>query len=232
MSVRPPTHFALLHTTIPDSALRSNVLVLREKSNPGAGDCTSNGNRSQGPDAAKPLPSNGISALKRPTTGDRTHPLILHILRPSRTNRIVPEPSPVQIKAGHPATPIAVREGQPRVTRIPRVRAYRMRSDTGGTNSRPTMIDRRSANVGVFLRPPTYPVLPTDRTLRAYYFRSEVQFGQRVALIGIAEQQKPHSLVLAGAASGAFLIRFTCFTIKNITKATIRKSRTVLRKIP
>jgi hypothetical protein len=59
-----------------------------------------------------------------------------------------------------------------------------------------------------------------------------VQFGHRVALIGIAVKQNGHSLVDGGAGGGTCLNRLICLTNKNITKATIRKSIIVLINIP
>jgi len=64
---------------------------------------------------------------------------------------------------------------------------------------------------------------------------SEVQYGQRVALIGMLDRQYGHSLVVGaggGASSFPWLMRLTRRTTKKITRDTIRKSRTLLIKIP
>src|SRR6516165_860317 len=67
-----------------------------------------------------------------------------------------------------------------------------------------------------------------------YFCKSEVQCGQRIALIGIELAQKGQSLV-AGAASAAaagFVNLFDHWTIRNTKKATIRKLMMVLRNCP
>jgi hypothetical protein len=66
------------------------------------------------------------------------------------------------------------------------------------------------------------------------YLTSEVQCGQRVALIGICDRQCGQSLVVgaAGASSCFFSVkRLTCFINKKMAKATIKKSMTVFRKM-
>ncbi len=71
--------------------------------------------------------------------------------------------------------------------------------------------------------------------LRSYAASScDVQFGRRVALIGMLEQQKEQSLVV-GAAGGSSSFRFSRFialTTRKIAKAMIMKSITVLMKSP
>jgi hypothetical protein len=69
-----------------------------------------------------------------------------------------------------------------------------------------------------------------SRTPAANYFNSEVQCGQRVALMGMADRQWGQSLV-AGAGAG-FRKRFICLMIRKIANAMIKKLRMVLRKIP
>ena len=62
-----------------------------------------------------------------------------------------------------------------------------------------------------------------------YVAKAEVQPEHFVAAIGIADRQYGQSLVVA--ASSRFRL-FTAFTIRKITKATIRKPMTSLRKAP
>src|SRR5512139_145166 len=62
----------------------------------------------------------------------------------------------------------------------------------------------------------------------------EVQFGQRLAGMGMAVQQKGHSFVV-GAAAGAGASRFILFMpriTRKIAKATIRKLMMVLTNTP
>jgi len=85
-----------------------------------------------------------------------------------------------------------------------------------------------------------FPVLyPVNYLL--IYFSSEVQFGQRVALMGIVLKHRGHSLVLgaAGAAAAACFAasRSRIFPIgrtikKNTTAAIIRKVMITLMKKP
>ena len=59
------------------------------------------------------------------------------------------------------------------------------------------------------------------------YFNSEVQLGQRVALMEMVVKQWGQSLVVgsaAGAGSSFFLVAFALLTIMKITKAMIKKS--------
>jgi len=63
---------------------------------------------------------------------------------------------------------------------------------------------------------------------RPAYFAAttgDVQFGQRLALIGIVEQHSGHSFVVGSAAGGPFFSRFICLTTKKMAKATMAKSR-------
>src|SRR5262249_36152125 len=62
---------------------------------------------------------------------------------------------------------------------------------------------------------------------------SEVHCEQRLALMGIMEAQKVHSLVV-GAAGGAGLVvrRLACFTIMKTTKPMMTKLMTALMKTP
>src|SRR5262249_30617653 len=63
-------------------------------------------------------------------------------------------------------------------------------------------------------------------------WRSEVQKAQRVALSDTLDRQRGHSRVVAAAGASFAFRRFPCLTSTKITQATIRKSRTSLRKIP
>ena len=63
--------------------------------------------------------------------------------------------------------------------------------------------------------------------LRNYLPNSDVQCGQRVALIGMVVKQCGHSLVVGSAGGGAFLVALAALTIMKITKAILRKSFTV-----
>ena len=78
--------------------------------------------------------------------------------------------------------------------------------------------------------PGTLPVCPTLYAA----FTSEVQWEQRVALMGIGDRQYRHSLVVgaAGPNSGFRAIRLTCRTMRKIANATMMKSITVLANIP
>src|SRR5277367_1748840 len=66
----------------------------------------------------------------------------------------------------------------------------------------------------------------------AVYPNCDVQFGQRVAGIGIIVWQNGHSFVVGDAGAGWRFIRFACFTTIKIINATIRKSTTVLMNSP
>jgi len=59
-----------------------------------------------------------------------------------------------------------------------------------------------------------------------------VQFGQRVALIGMVVKQCGHSFVVGSAGAGCGFIRFIVRTIRKMTKATMMKSMMVVRKMP
>jgi pyrroloquinoline quinone (PQQ) biosynthesis protein C len=65
-------------------------------------------------------------------------------------------------------------------------------------------------------------------------FSSEVQFGQRVALIGIAEKQYAHSFVAGatGGASSSRLILLMVRTRRNTAKAIRMKLMIVLMNTP
>jgi hypothetical protein len=65
-----------------------------------------------------------------------------------------------------------------------------------------------------------------------FHLISDVQFGQRVAGIGIWVKQNGHSLVVGAAGAGARFIRFICFTIRKITNAMMTKSIIVLMNTP
>ena len=65
-----------------------------------------------------------------------------------------------------------------------------------------------------------------------YYFNSDVQFGQRVALMEIVLKQYGQSLVVGSAGAGAFFNLFAIFTMRKITKAMIRKSIMDCTKTP
>ena len=63
---------------------------------------------------------------------------------------------------------------------------------------------------------------------------SDVQFGQRIAVIGIVDMQKEHSLVVgssSGASSSACILLIPLMSIKT-AKATMRKLITVFIKTP
>ena len=60
----------------------------------------------------------------------------------------------------------------------------------------------------------------------------DVQWPQRVALIGTADRQYGQSFVFGAAGAGSFLNRLTCLISRKITSATTTKSRIVLRKTP
>ena len=67
------------------------------------------------------------------------------------------------------------------------------------------------------------------------YLSSEVQLGQRVALIEMVLKQCGHSFVVgsaAGAGAGFFLAALAALTIMKMTKAMIRKSMTVWTNSP
>ncbi len=59
-----------------------------------------------------------------------------------------------------------------------------------------------------------------------YAFNSDVQFGQRVALMEMVLMQCGHSLVVGSAGAGAFFMLLADLTMRKITKAMIRKSTT------
>ena len=61
--------------------------------------------------------------------------------------------------------------------------------------------------------------------------KSDVQWPQRVALIGTGVQQYGQSLVV-GAATSFFFSRLICLITRKIAKATMRKSSTVLMNAP
>ena len=63
---------------------------------------------------------------------------------------------------------------------------------------------------------------------------SEVQLGQRLALIGISVRQNGHSLVVgsSGGASSSRLRLFMPLISINTAKATIRKLTILLKKTP
>ncbi len=88
---------------------------------------------------------------------------------------------------------------------------------------------RRGTRPEAFLGEPS-PYLPN----RYAALSSEVQCGQRVALMGMLKRQYEHSLVegAAGAGFGWRCILLICRTSKKIANATIRKSITVLRNSP
>src|SRR5690242_20636182 len=65
-----------------------------------------------------------------------------------------------------------------------------------------------------------------------FYFISDVQFGQRVALIGMTLKQYGQSFVVGSAGGGAFFRLLKPLMIRKITKATITKSITVCRNTP
>ena len=71
-------------------------------------------------------------------------------------------------------------------------------------------------------------VVPAD------YLSSDVQFGQRNALIEIVEKQNGHSFVVgaAGVAGLAGASLFAARIIMKMTKATIKKLITLLRNKP
>src|ERR1017187_3536345 len=68
------------------------------------------------------------------------------------------------------------------------------------------------------------------------HFTSEVQWGQRVALIGMVEKQRGHSFVVGSAATGACSSRcfmvFIALMTRKIQNATMRKSMIVLMNEP
>ena len=65
-----------------------------------------------------------------------------------------------------------------------------------------------------------------------HVFNSDVQFGQRVALMGIAVKQNEHSFVEGSGAGGSFLTLFTFFITRKTEKATMRKLIMVLINTP
>src|ERR1035437_4710604 len=90
-----------------------------------------------------------------------------------------------------------------------------------------------------------YPLRPTVliaqtqfvmSRLRPHHFTSEVQCGQRVALIGIVEKQRGHSLVVGSTAAGACSSRcfmvFIALMIRKMQNATIMKSMITLMNEP
>jgi hypothetical protein len=88
-----------------------------------------------------------------------------------------------------------------------------------------TLIDQRADNYNQEIS------LARIRVL--IYASWEVQFGQRVAWSAIVLTQKGQFLVDgAGSAPGCRLNRFTCRIRRKMANATIRKSKTVCRKIP
>jgi hypothetical protein len=65
------------------------------------------------------------------------------------------------------------------------------------------------------------------------YFRSDVQAGQRVALIEISVRQYGHVFVVTSASFSSFFSSLFIWWMKRkITSATIRKSMIVLRNKP
>ena len=77
------------------------------------------------------------------------------------------------------------------------------------------------------------PWLWREQSLRSSFGHSvDVQAGQRLAARGMAVQHCGHSLVDAAGGGGAGIRRFTCLTIRKITKATIRNAITELMKMP
>jgi hypothetical protein len=79
--------------------------------------------------------------------------------------------------------------------------------------------------------------LPAFECLPVTYFTSEVQCGQRVALIGIVEKQRGHSLVVgsagaAGACSSRCFSEFIALIIRKIQNATMMKSIVTLMNEP
>lgn len=61
----------------------------------------------------------------------------------------------------------------------------------------------------------------------------DVQWGQRVALSGIADWQKGHGFVVASAGGSGFLVnRLTCLMTMKMQNATMRKSSTLLMNLP
>lgn len=64
------------------------------------------------------------------------------------------------------------------------------------------------------------------------HFNSEVQLGQRTALIGMIEKQKGHSFVTGTVGGVCRFSLFTLLTRRNIEKDTIKKVTTVLIKSP
>ena len=65
-----------------------------------------------------------------------------------------------------------------------------------------------------------------------FYFNSDVQFGQRFALIEIALKQYGQSFVVGSVTRTGFFSLLTDLMIRKITKATMVKSITVLRNTP
>jgi hypothetical protein len=63
-------------------------------------------------------------------------------------------------------------------------------------------------------------------------FKSEVQCGHRVALIGMLDRQNAHSRVEGAGSSCLRFILLICLITRKITKATSRKSITVPRNTP
>src|SRR5579862_1011024 len=65
-----------------------------------------------------------------------------------------------------------------------------------------------------------------------YAVSCDVQFGQRLAAIGIAVAQYEQSLVFGAAAGAGLFQRFTIRMSRKIAKATIRKSMMLFRNTP
>ena len=63
-------------------------------------------------------------------------------------------------------------------------------------------------------------------------FSSEVQFGQRFALMGIIVKQKGHSLVTGGGASSSLVSLFKKRITVKIARAIIKKLIIVLMNTP
>src|SRR2546428_6357477 len=71
--------------------------------------------------------------------------------------------------------------------------------------------------------------------IRQAAFKSEVQWAHRIALGGMLDRQKGHSLAVAAGAGGGASARFIPLIARvkrKITKATMRKSIQVLIKDP
>ena len=64
------------------------------------------------------------------------------------------------------------------------------------------------------------------------YFNSDVQCGQRVALMEMMLKQCGHSFMTGSATGSGFFILFAAFTIRKITMAIRRKSMMVCTNAP